>query len=70
MYVCLAVAVYGVLYCKTLCDWSDDFGGSGEEQLSELLLCDDRLCPFGGICIPHPDGSHVCSCDFDCIAVR
>ncbi|XP_022336600.2 agrin-like isoform X4 [Crassostrea virginica] len=48
----------------------DDFGGSGEEQLSELLLCDDRLCPFGGICIPHPDGSHVCSCDFDCIAVR
>lgn len=56
-------------YCKTLYDWSDGFEGSGEEQFSRLLLCDDSLCPFGGLCIPSPDGSHFCSCDFGCIAV-
>eukprot|EP00105_Crassostrea_gigas_P027037 XP_011448233.1 PREDICTED: agrin isoform X6 [Crassostrea gigas] len=47
----------------------DGFEGSGEEQFSRLLLCDDSLCPFGGLCIPSPDGSHFCSCDFGCIAV-
>ncbi|XP_056008873.1 LOW QUALITY PROTEIN: agrin-like [Ostrea edulis] len=48
----------------------DDYGGSGEEQFSRLLMCDDSLCLHGGLCIPLPDGLHTCSCDFGCIAVR
>lgn len=66
---CLCKKLLLCWYCKTLYDWSDGFEGSGEEQFSRLLLCDDSLCPFGGFCISSPDGSHFCSCDFGCIAV-